>query len=129
MQKTYYSRHFLHLNISIRLDGKHKTIEFTGGYEYPRRVNGSFTTANPRIQEALEAHPKFGTRFILQSMEVPSAAEEVKEHKVILSEAKNALEAKTELNRKYKVPWSMLKNSTMVKSVASELGIQYPDWP
>ncbi len=128
MRKTYISKHFLKLTLFVRINGRSRSVDFTGGYEHPRKVTGSYSTVDPIMQEALEAHPGFGESFVLsKTTETAKIEAPVKEAKHY-SEAKNGLEAKNELNKKYGVPWSMLKNNTMVRSVASEYGVEYPHW-
>ena len=63
--KTYIATKFLDLTTEVMVDGKIKTIRLKGGIMSPRRINGSYTTNDPKIQEAIEAAPGFNKRFKL----------------------------------------------------------------
>ncbi len=126
----------MHLTINILLNGENTSIDFDGGITSPRRINGSFSTTNPKIQAALESHYAFNKSFELVRTVDSSPApvvkkeEEQKETKsnVIISRAKNAQEARQELNKKYGISYSYIKNAAAVLEKAAEFNIEYPNW-
>jgi hypothetical protein len=144
IKKRYRSIYAKTLSVCITVDGEVKNCEFFGGTSHPKKVNGKYSTVCPKTQAALESHPWHGKMFKLDGQEVigkalpqpiPKPAEPTEqeepsatEAEVYLSPATNAQEAKKELNAKFGVPWSQLKNSRQVKKLAAEKGIQYPNW-
>lgn len=159
-KKIYRSIHSLSLTICVKVDGSDVYCDFSGGMNSPRRLNGSFGTSNPKLQAAIEKHPRFGVSFNLSKVvnignpdpepativtpdgtninvpvgsvvvepEVKEQPEPEKEVENYISQAKNGQEAKNELNRKFQVPWSRLKNLTQTRSEAAKLNIVYPNW-
>lgn len=141
------------------VEGQQLYIDFDGGFNHPRRQNGSYSTANPKIQAALEKHPRFKSDFglvkiiqldspiiqahvvtptgdtigvpqgskVIEPEPVPEPEPEAKDDQYI-SRVKNGQDAKMELNRKFKIPWSRLKNLAQVKSEAAKLNIVYANW-
>ena len=69
MLKTYQSKKFINRTININVDGKERSVTFTGGMMYPRKVCGVYTTTSAKEQAAIESHPGFGSNFILISEE------------------------------------------------------------
>ena len=129
----------MHLVISIVIDGQTLSIEFGGGMSSPRRVNGSFSTTDPKIQAALERHGLYNKTFELVKVinqkpapapvPPPEPEPEPKEiQPAYVSKAKNAQQAKFELNKKFKVAWSNLKNVDAVLAMAEKFNIDYPEW-
>ncbi len=144
IRKRYTSVYAKNLSVCITVDGETKNCEFFGGTSYPKKINGKYNTTCPKIQAALERHPWFNRTYVLDSKEVvgtaapvPEAAPQAPapqtestatEEEIYMSPATNAQEAKKELNVKFGVPWSQLKNARQVKKLAAEKGIQYPNW-
>ncbi len=139
-RKVYRSKHFMHLTITIRIKGEPVQITFEGGSAAPRRINGDYSTTDPVKQVAIENHPKYGKSFeLVKTIDMSTGkpfqptykapeAEKPVEAKGIVSEAKNSQEAKYELNKKYNIPWSQLKNAAAVLDHAEKLDISYPNW-
>ena len=158
-KKTYRSIHALSLTVCINVDGREIYCDFNGGFNSPRRQNGSFATSNPKIQAALERHGRFKTHFdISKVVQMESPANEVivvtpegikigvpqgsvivepepvpepeisPEPDKYISRVKNGQEAKDELNKKFGVPWSRLKNLTQTLSEASKNNVVYANW-
>ena len=65
MLKTYETIGILNRHITAIIDGKEIAIHFKNGTEAPRRVQGRFTTGDPKIQEYLEKSPAFNVRWRL----------------------------------------------------------------
>ncbi len=136
-KKVYQSRHTLALTIMLEVDGQIIPCGFTGGMNHPRRLNGTYSTSNPKIQDAIESHPRYKKMFdlvkVVQMKPREAPATPVKEQKAEVvelyeSEADTGQKAKEELNKRYGVPWSKLKNLAMVDKEAQRLGITYPNW-
>lgn len=53
------------LTTTVEVDGIGHVIEFKGGKYFPEKINGTFATANVKIQKAIEEHERFGGDFIL----------------------------------------------------------------
>lgn len=83
MFKVYESQIFIKRSINIEVNGKPRTISFTGGLKYPKKVFGIFSTNNEKEQAAIEEHPGFGTKFILKIEDIKSIKIE---EEVILTE-------------------------------------------
>lgn len=145
-KKKYRSKYTLSLSVAIKIDGENRFIDFDGGYVHPRRMNGTYSTSNPKIQESLEKHPFYKKEFdlvkVFESPEEKAVTKEAKEpveeatvieaapqkDDHIVSEAANGQQAKEELNKKHGIPWSRLKNLEMVRAESKILGIIYPNW-
>ncbi len=128
----------MHLVIRVNVDGQNIPISLEGGINSPRRINGSYSTNDPKLQAAIEKHPGYGKKFQLTKTinmnpapppVVEDPAEVVKEKpQAYISPAKNATQAKAELNKKFKISWSNLKNIPAVLKFAEEFNIEYPNW-
>ena len=125
----------MHLVLSIKYQGENKSISLDGGMSSPRRVNGSFSTSDAKLQEAIERHPDFGKSFelvrvIQMEPTAPAGEPEKPEPKpdVYISDAKNAQQAREELNKKFNIPYNSIKNAKSVLEQADKLNIQYPQW-
>ena len=128
------------LSLAIHLDlgeGRMIRCSFTGGINTPQRITGSFVTEDPIIQRAMEAHPWFNKDFYLfKASEVrPPAVQQKPEPEPqpelpveVESGATGAQEAREELNKKYGVPFSRLRNAEAIRKEADELGVKYPQW-
>ena len=134
-RKVYRSKYFMHLVLSVRFEGEHKAVSLEGGMSSPRRVNGAFSTTDPKLQAAIEAHPDFRKTFeLVKTINMnPAPAKKEPEEPVLkpeiyVSEAKNAQEARQELNKKYNIPFNSIKNAAAVLKQADELNIEYPNW-
>ena len=139
-RKVYRSKHFMNLSICVSVNGQYQMVDFTGGITAPRRVNGGFSTPCPTLQKAIESHGDFNKSFTLErairmgpepipvpEVKKPVVEETLKEPSFI-SKAKNAQEARQELNKKFHISYSRLKNAAMVLDMAKELNIAYPEW-
>lgn len=144
VKKSYRATYVKDLSIYISINGSGMGCTFSGGTSFPKKLNGTFSTTKPEVQAALEAHPWYNKMFSLVDTSVigqqpfaavepakeqpPQEEEPATEGEVYLSPAKNAQEAKKELNIKFNIPWSRLKNARQVKREAAERNIQYPNW-
>jgi hypothetical protein len=131
MIKVYRSKYYMSLTVIVG----ERYIDFTGGTTSPRRINGEYVTGDPKLQAMLERHPDFNKDFELVRTFDPDPAPVVAEEEPVadtpaktISKAKNSQEAKEELNKKYKISYSQLKNSDMILSAAERFGIVYPNW-
>ncbi len=138
VKKIYRSKNYLSLNVVVYIDDKQEvkvSCSFTGGASTPVRITGSYRTTDPKIQKALERHPWFNIEYFLQNtiakdpVPVPSPEKEApRGNEKIVSEAVSAQQAREELNKKYGVSFSKMRNSEAVLAKAAELGIVYPKW-
>lgn len=110
--------------------GRIVEASFDGGTLSPRRINGSFSTSDPFIQEALESLPDFGTGFFIErdnAADAPAAVV-VEDTEQVLG-VKNITEAKKYLTERYvTITYSQLKNKPMVLKVMENLNINFPEW-
>ena len=75
--KTYVCVKFLDLTTEVMVNGQIKIIRLKGGIMSPRRINGTYTTNDPDIQEAIEASPGFNKRYkLLRSWDAPKRTSE-----------------------------------------------------
>ena len=65
MLKIYQSIRAFRLVTEIEIDGKLRTIEFSGGARQPRRRNGIFSTTQIKLQKAIENSPGFNKSYKL----------------------------------------------------------------
>lgn len=72
--KTYRSLRYLELYAYVMVDGKEINIPFTGGTKVPKRILGSYSTGDAKIQRALEEHPRYNIEFTCVSGEVKAGA-------------------------------------------------------
>jgi len=141
--KTYISKQFLELYTEVEVEENgekvKKRISFTGGMRKPQRVNGKFTTADEKLQKAIESSPGYGKKFILMKGKgkgmianaekqapkkdegnEPIVAEEVK----TISDAKNFL---TDKDNDLGVKVSEVPNKEAILQKAKELNVEFPN--
>jgi len=141
--KTYQSLGYLIYQQALRIDDKNVFCDFVGGVTTPVLTMGTFSTSDPKIQEALESREAYGTQYICISEpekkepeeETKETIPETKEDKEETLEAEivkgivNSQQARNYLAKKYEeITYSMLKNKTMVLAVAEKYKIEFPDW-
>jgi hypothetical protein len=145
-KKVYRSKYFLSLTVCVVKAGNVVNCEFAGGIKSPQRVNGSFSTSDPETQMQLEANPRFNKDYyLLKTVEIAPApipvptpipaaipvAENipvVSEKEGHVSDATNAQQAREELNAKFGISFSKLKNTAAIMQFAEEYKISYPNW-
>lgn len=88
--KTYRVTSYDRLHMSFEIDGELKSVYFGGCNRY-QKVRGHYTTADEKIQEALESNPLFGNYFVLEKKEL--IGEDNVEEKVPAAEKKAEDEA------------------------------------
>ncbi len=128
----------MHLVIRVIVDGVSQSITFRGGIASPRRINGSFATSDAAMQAAIEKHPFYKKKYELVKTinmspkpapaKVVEKVPEIEKPEPYVSKAKNAQEARQELNRKFSIKLGELKNSAAILDKAEDFNIVYPDW-
>ena len=63
IQKTYISAEYMQLQVVVVAKGERHVIEFTSGQYQPFKRNGTFTTTDKDIMDALEHHPQYPGEF------------------------------------------------------------------
>lgn len=107
MLKTYIALKACFFATDILLEGEFiARIAFDGGIRYPHPVNGIFVTADPILQEAIEADKSFDTEFKLLRSE--GTADDVKPLEVKIFNTNK--EAKDWLNESHNVPYNKITN-------------------
>lgn len=136
--KTYISKYYLqlHTEVELKKDGEKvkRRIDFTGGQRAPRRINGRFTTTDPEIQEAIEKHPSYGTKFTLMKGKKGAQKAKPKEpegsEKVVNKDVTTVPEAKaflTDSEKEFGVKLSEIQNKEAILSKAKELNVEFPN--
>lgn len=64
MKKTFQCIKDLNLTTTVQGKDKRLTVSFVGGFMYPFRRNGRFSTDNEEIQKAIESDSSYGKDFI-----------------------------------------------------------------
>jgi len=96
--KTYRSIKFKELHHIIIVDDNKMYIDFIGGASYPIQTNGIFSTADPKVQKALEKGSGYNKLYQLISVDGESTLED----KVVLSDQELIIklqQEKSELNK------------------------------
>jgi hypothetical protein len=142
-RKVYRSKQRMSISILVTVDGVEQYVDFTGGTNSPQRVNGSYSTNNSKMQAAIEKHPGFKRTFeLIKTIDTTPAPVPVKEpvkepvekstdvniNDPFISRAKTFWEAKQELNQKFKVSHSRIKNAAAVREMAKQFNVEYPNW-
>jgi hypothetical protein len=136
VKKIYRSIHYNTLTVTLRVDGRRVVCEFTGSSTYPVVIRGMYATKDPRIQEALEKHSLFKKDFFLESTvkslpqvlnPEPEGSDGPESKTIEVKDIRSVTKAKEFLNRKYKAPYSDMKNKEQVLNKADELGIVFVD--
>lgn len=129
MIKTYRSLGFMEHYAYVKLPDRKEelSIPFTGGTKVPKRINGSYTTKNKAIQDALESHPAYGIDFVcVNSTTIESAAPTpeltpgVEPVPVV-----NFQQARKYLIDNHGVALADLPNKEALEKKAAELGVQF----
>ena len=115
MQKTYLSKTEISINVSVA--GRHRHISFT-----PMTLGGSFlTTDDADVQQAVEAHPKFGRQITVQEevVFVPLTETEEAEQDETLRFACYA-DAKEYLAQRFGISRTRLRQTAQIHELAEK---------
>lgn len=81
--KTYqYNNGFTKYQAVVLVDGKQRSIDFTGGRQVPY-TGGKFTTSDEPLQKAIESRKDFGTNLIILHETTDKKKEEETKHETI----------------------------------------------
>ena len=158
MLKTYQSigRRRIRYQFPVTVDGVIHTIDFMGGSNAPREINGTFTTRDIKIQDALESSERFNSYYKLvytekgavtqaipvstpkavvidntisdSFMDEPIAEEKTDEADVeIVTGISSGQKAKAYLFENFQIPLSKMKNNASVLAIAKECGVSFPE--
>jgi hypothetical protein len=126
--KTYRLLRYLEHYVYVQLEGRKEelSIPFTGGTKVPKRILGSYTTADQDIQKALEKHKKYDIDFTCVSGKTIKAGSPTKE----LTpgepvEVTNFSQAKKYLVDNHDVSPGDIPNKEALEKKAEELGVQF----
>lgn len=142
VSKTYRLKKRFFLQFKLRIGDDLVLVEFPDGKRHTKPVlNGSLVTTNVRLQKALENHPFFNSKYVLESEiqvedgpdeDLETRSEEInpepKEEedvpvrltKVSSDEVSTVQQAKDYLIEKYKVTHNSVSNRDKVIQVAKE---------
>lgn len=67
-RRIYQLKGYLNLEMSININGTHKTIVFKGGTRTPKLIPGKYVTDDKDVQKALEKHSRHGKLYSLYSI-------------------------------------------------------------
>lgn len=113
------------------------TVIFSGGFVVPFKYNGTYSTSDPQLIEALEASPNFNSMWVKVS---PSAdqpeEEEIEEVKPIAPSKLEAIpgissgqKARAYILAKYEdITNAQLRTNEEITRIATEKGIKFPEW-
>jgi len=111
--KTYATIGILNRHTSASIDGRDVPIHFINGTESPRKIQGRFTTKDPKIQEWIENSGNFNKKYrLISSVPLPGDAT-IKEPQFIHTESVDDDKA--------------LHNTTPVPSEHDDLGTAQPE--
>ena len=121
MLKTYISLNHCYFATDILSNGEFiARIAFDGGVRYPRPVNGIFVTADPVLQDAIEADKSFDVEFKLLRSE--GTEDDVKPLEVKVFNTNK--EAKDWLNTSHNVPYNRITNKEELTAEYKALGYE-----
>lgn len=125
MLKTYRHLQYLKHTIFVTVDGVQQAITFEGGTRQPVRIHGNFTTANLKLQEAIEKHPGYGKQFIgpNEPVKKPKLNPELTGEEPV--EVGNFQQAKKYILDNFEVDPSRVQNKELLEKTAAELGVQF----
>lgn len=111
------------LSFTLRLDsGANKHVSFES------RTNGlcAYQTTSEAVQEALEKHPAFGTKFVLKgSKRVVAPKKEEPKELTLIPEVTSAADAKAYLVEKYEVSRTQIRSTKDIMRIAAQFGITF----
>jgi hypothetical protein len=138
--KTYqYNNGFTKYQAVITIDGKTRSIDFSGGRQMPF-AGGKFTTSDKKIQKAIEARKDFGTKLIIlnetggKETATPKAAapESIPEVKgTVVPDINNMQSARSWLAKNIEgLTFAMMPNKKAVLETmaAQNPPVTFPDW-
>lgn len=121
MLKTYIALKACYFATDILSNGEFiARIAFDGGVRYPRTVNGIFVTADPRLQDAIEADKSFDLEFKLLRTE--GSENDLKPLQVKVFNTNK--EAKDWLNESHDVPYNKITNKEQLITEYKALGYE-----
>lgn len=123
MRKKYIALKDFQLITYIRVKGKEHICKFTGGFFNQAEVrNGSYTTSDKDIQDALEKDKRFGSLYALVSINgLP-----LSEYNVSTEEIKNTEETQSKNNYKELVAEKKQLAIEELKSLFPDVEIKLP---
>lgn len=130
MFRKIYGVYQAELSTIVIVGGKPVRIEFSGGVPLGNsRISARYRTTDKNIQDAIEADPRYGSLFFLESISEIKKPERVvkngktREFKYItrFQDAVNVLVTE------YHVPLENLTNKAEVKKAAEKKGVAFPN--
>lgn len=125
--KKYTSLIAIELYTEIIVNGKKKSLSFEGGKRGLKPINGTFITADPEIQKAIENSPSYGKKFKLIGKVEEKSEEGGGNDETIIEDITTGAQAKEYLIRKHGIQVSKLPNMGAIKNVASQVNVSFPN--
>lgn len=130
MYRKIYGTAAAELSTIINVGGTPTRIEFTGGVPFGvSRVSARYATADKKMQDAIEADPRYGNLFFLETMTPVEVQEKVvsngkvKEY-LYVTRVQDAINV---LVVKHGVALETLKTKKDVKDAAKKNNVSFPN--
>lgn len=147
MLKLYRSLKYRELHHEAMVDGKKVFVDFIGGAIYPHKVMGFFTTADEKLQKALEEGPGFNTLYELEVTVDPDASKKQAQkptekkktskkeivsdgpddEKTVVEEVTNYQQARDYLAEKFEIKKQALANPKAIENAANKNNVAFPN--
>lgn len=132
MTKTYRHLSSVRHTIFVKKEGIEDllAVTFDGGIRHPKLVFGKFTTADKKLQAAIENHPGYGKEFTGPAELAKQPKKEDEEPPEELTgketvEVNHWQQSKKFLIEQHEVDPQRLQTKEMVENVAEELGVVF----
>ena len=122
--KTYRAKGFITYSLMVTVGGKLTTVNFGFG-SYSPRLYASLRTSDEALQKALEKHPSFGKRFILENTEYIAEAAPKKAAEDKPLEFNNFNELRDYLIREHQKAPIIVSTMAKADREMQKLGIKY----